>query len=100
VRAAEAQGEDRGSTRAEIGPPEHSTNWASPRRAIGGEIGTSRGLRAQNMYDTIPQLFVACFLSIYVALVAALLWSGLIAGLRPARKGRGIIRTCDVNMKG
>ena len=38
------------------------------------------------MYDTLPQLFVACFLFAYAVLLAELIWSALIAGLRPALK--------------
>ena len=36
------------------------------------------------MYDIVPQLFVACFVSAYTALLAILLWSGLTARLKPA----------------
>jgi S1-C subfamily serine protease len=37
------------------------------------------------MFDILPQLFVACFLSAYAAL-AALIWSGFVVGLTPAMK--------------
>lgn len=36
------------------------------------------------MYDIVPQLFVACFISAYTAFLAILLWSGLTARLKPA----------------